>query len=88
MTLVEMLVVVVLMATLLSISSLGLLRRGHETHSRWAARVDSAQAAAIRSGRAIVLTDSSGRTVRFLPDGGAIGLGIDRLTGRQRNESF
>jgi hypothetical protein len=44
-------------------------------------RLDQARAAAVRSGKAGSLTLEKGVLVRFLPDGRAIGAGVDPLTG-------
>jgi hypothetical protein len=43
--------------------------------------LDRARAAAIRSGMAVTVSDDDGSAVRFLPDGRALGAGVDPFTG-------
>jgi len=76
-TLVELLVALAIIGLVLGVSglALGTLKAPRETDLALALR--RARAEAIRTGAARTTHD-----VRFLPDGRAIGSGIDQLTGR------
>lgn len=78
-TLVELLVVLVLMSVMLGLS-LPLLTSAHRSRPSdfEAARVQAARGAA-----EVRITSDSGATVLYLPDGQAIGPGIDPLTGER-----
>ena len=79
-TLLELLVVLALLALLLSMGALAVTAVRPMEAGPVAARVDSARREAIRSGTAVALRLDSA-VVRFLPDGRAIGPGVDPLTG-------
>ncbi|MDH4348177.1 MAG: prepilin-type N-terminal cleavage/methylation domain-containing protein [Gemmatimonadota bacterium] len=82
-TLVELLVVLALLGVLLGTSSLSVVALRPAPSDLDRARADSARRAAILSGQAVTIRFDS-TVVRYLPDGGAIGVGVDRLTGTRR----
>jgi prepilin-type N-terminal cleavage/methylation domain-containing protein len=75
-TLVELLVVLTVLGLILGVSglALGTLKASHE--SQVATELRQAHSEAIRTG-----APRATHHVRFLPDGRAIGLGVDPLTG-------
>jgi prepilin-type N-terminal cleavage/methylation domain-containing protein len=80
-TLVELIVTLALLGLLsgLAAAMLGGLRRSEpDTRPRELAR---ARARAVRTGTRVRLEDASGASVLFLPDGRAVGDGVDPLTG-------
>lgn len=82
-TLVELLVVLLLLGVLAGVSALAAGRawgRQAET-SPYTRRLDSARAAAMRTGLPVRLDRDSGGPLRFLPDGRAAGPDVDPLTG-------
>jgi prepilin-type N-terminal cleavage/methylation domain-containing protein len=80
-TLVELMVVLAIIGLVTGMSALaaGGLRPSGAT--RRAEALGRARATAIRTGRAVTLTDESGATIRFLPDGRGIGRAVDPFTG-------
>lgn len=82
-TLVELLVVLVLFAIIAGTTGVALRRNpppaDDVAHSRAQLRRQ-----AIRSGEPVTTRDSLGYPIRFLPDGRAVGAGMDALTGRTR----
>lgn len=82
-TLVELLVVLVLFAVIAGTTGVALRRNpppaDDVAHSRAQLRRQ-----AIRSGEPVTTRDSLGYPIRFLPDGRAVGAGMDALTGRTR----
>jgi type II secretory pathway pseudopilin PulG len=80
-TLVELMVVLLLLAVVTGISGFALagLRPPADTAERQ--RLVRARTAVLRSGRAVTLELRDGRVVRFLPDGRALGPGLDPFTG-------
>ncbi len=83
-TLVEVLVVLVLLGLVTGMSALGLagLRGPRERESDRARAVERARAEAIRTGRPVRLPTDSHGVVLLLPDGRALGPGIDPFTGQ------
>lgn len=79
-TLIELLVVLVLLGILLGVSGLALSSLRPPRASRWRVELAAARANAIRTGVPVTLRRDS-VVVRFLPDGGALGSGVDRWTG-------
>ena len=79
-TLVELLVVLVLLALLFAVSGLALASLSSPRDSARVRALAAARAKAIRSGVPVSLADSAS-SVLFLPDGRAIGPGVDPLTG-------
>jgi prepilin-type N-terminal cleavage/methylation domain-containing protein len=88
-TLVELLIVIVILGLLFGVSVLAFVSARGERRSPWALALWQARAAAIRTGRPVrvnprppaIGNPASGPPVLFLPDGRAIGLGADPLTG-------
>lgn len=81
-TLVEMVVVLTLMGVLAGIGGLALASLRQPPGDPWVAAVAKARERAIESGSAVVLAaDSAHRSVLLLPDGRAVGAGVDPLTG-------
>jgi len=79
-TLLELLVVLVVLGVLLSVSGLAVATLATPGTPRSVRDLQAARATAIRTGTPVSLRlDSS--TVRFFPDGRAIGPGVDPLTG-------
>jgi prepilin-type N-terminal cleavage/methylation domain-containing protein len=85
-TLVELIVTLALLGLLsgLAAAMLGGLRRSEpDTRARELAReLAQARARAVRTGARVRLDDASGTSVLFLPDGRAVGDGVDPVTGR------
>jgi Tfp pilus assembly protein FimT len=79
-TLVELAVVLVILGLLFGLSGLAITRSEREPTEPRIAALRQGRADAIRSGRAVRVSDSAG-SVRFLPDGRALGPGVDPLTG-------
>lgn len=85
-TLIELLVVLVLLGILLGVSGLALASLRPAPALRWTRDLEGARARAIRTGRPVTvrrLADSVGDStaIRFLPDGRALGPGVDPWTG-------
>ena len=80
-TLVEMLVVLVVLGLLGGVSVLAVGRLRRPVEPEHVATWRRARTAAIRSGRSVTVPGDGGTVVRFLPDGRAIGAGVDPLTG-------
>lgn len=81
-TLVEMVVVLTLMGVLAGIGGLAFAGLRRPAEDPWTDSVSSARRAAIDSGVTVLLAaDSLHAPVLFLPDGRAIGNGVDPLTG-------
>lgn len=83
----ELLVVLVILGFIASVSAFGVAGLRLPESGKVTASVDQARAEAIRSGRTVtirllVTPDSAPRVLRFLPDGRAVGEGLDPLTGR------
>jgi len=78
-TLVELLVVLVLLGLIFSVSGLALASLGAPRASARVRALEVARAKAVRSGLPVL--DSA---VLFLPDGRAMGPGVDPLTGAPR----
>lgn len=83
-TLVELVIVLALLGMVLSMSALNLGRAwGRDAASMSGnGRVDGARLQAIREGRPVRLERDSAGPLLFLPDGSALGNGVDPLTGR------
>lgn len=83
MTLVELLVVLVLLGLVAGISALGLgtLHEPGLAVTSDAKRMSAARAEAIRTGQPVLLQRDSGGPVLYLPEGRAVGGGVDPLTG-------
>ena len=79
-TLVELLVVLVLLGLLFAVSGLALASLSPPRDSARVRALAAARAKAIRAGVPVSLNDSAS-TVLFLPDGRALGPGVDPLTG-------
>lgn len=81
-TLVEMIVVLVLMGVLAGIGGLAVASLQRPAADPWRTAVAIARARAIDGGTAVVLAaDSTHGAVLFLPDGRAVGAGVDPFTG-------
>jgi type II secretory pathway pseudopilin PulG len=80
-TLVEIVVVLGILGILMSVSAVALTSLRPPTGEERARRLEEARRNAIRTGEAVVFDDDSLGDVRLLPDGRAIGSGIDPLTG-------
>lgn len=79
-TLVELLAVLLVLGLMLGVTGLALGSLRRPTQSERVRDLEHARSAAIRTGVATsVRVDSS--VVRFLPDGRALGPGVDPLTG-------
>lgn len=80
-TLVELIVVLFVLGLMAGVSALALA--GLRPPIDWSEshRLDQARAAAIRSGAAVSASRETGVVIRFLPDGRAVGAGVDPLTG-------
>jgi|GEM_PF-3152864 len=86
-TLVELLVVLVILGFIASMSAFAVAGLRLPESGKVTASTDRARAKAIGSGRAVtirllVAPASAPRVLRFLPDGRAVGEGLDPLTGR------
>jgi prepilin-type N-terminal cleavage/methylation domain-containing protein len=79
-TLLELLVVLVLLGLLLGMSGVAVTSLAAPRASAPVRQMEMARAAAIRSGLPVAVTVDSA-VVRFLPDGRALGPGVDPLTG-------
>ena len=80
-TLVELIVVLAVLGVIAAVSTLAVssLRRPAAATSTEVLR--RARTTAIRQGRAVTISGQNGTTIRFLPDGRAIGAGVDPWTG-------
>ncbi len=80
-TLVELTVTLLVLGLLsgLGAVAVGTLRR--DRADPWHEAVSRARAAAVHTGRPVAVTGDSGRRALLLPDGRAIGPGLDPLTG-------
>jgi len=79
-TLIEFLVVLVLLGLLLGVGGLALGALRPSAASQHVRLLEAARATAIRTGRPVAVGGDSG-DVRFLPDGRALGPGVDPWTG-------
>jgi prepilin-type N-terminal cleavage/methylation domain-containing protein len=82
-TLIELLVVLVLLGLIFTISGLGLASLSPSRESVGIRALEAARAQAIRAGVPVGVGGDSA-AVLFLPDGRALGPGIDHLTGNPR----
>lgn len=88
-TLVELIVVLAILGLIVGMSGLALASLRAPRESQWLRELHRARAEAIRTGRpvrALVLSDSGANlsplsSPLFLPDGQALGPGVDPLTG-------
>ncbi len=83
-TLIELLVVIVLLGLVFGLAGLGFASLRAPREAVFVRMTREARAAAIRSGRPVPLGLDARQprpTVLFLPDGRAIGSGVDPLTG-------
>jgi type II secretory pathway pseudopilin PulG len=78
---VELITVLFVLGVMAGVSGLAVASLRPPTDSARNQRLDQARAAAVRSGKAGSVTLEKGVLVRFLPDGRAIGAGVDPLTG-------
>lgn len=79
-TLVELLVVLVLLGMVFAVSGLALVSLGAPRSSARMRTLEAARAQALRTGIPVAVVDSVSPVV-FLPDGRALGTGVDALTG-------
>ena len=79
-TLIELLVVLVLLGLLFTVSGLALSSLASPKGSERFRALESARVKAIRTGTSVLISDSAAPVV-FLPDGRAVGAGVDPLTG-------
>jgi prepilin-type N-terminal cleavage/methylation domain-containing protein len=86
-TLIELVVSLAILGVVASVTALAVGGLHSTPESRRVEALGRVRATVIRTGRAAGIADSSGRTVRFLPDGRGIGAGIDPLTGEAVNAS-
>jgi prepilin-type N-terminal cleavage/methylation domain-containing protein len=87
-TLVEVIVVLAIMGLMAGVSGLALASLKAPRESEWILALRRARAEAIRTGRPMRTEDHRARrtaTILFLPDGRAIGPGVDPLTGAPRD---
>ena len=80
-TLVELVVALTVCALLAALAAVGVTRPRAAGAERWHAVAGRARAAAIATGRAVSLADTANGPSLFLPDGRAIGAGLDPLLG-------
>jgi prepilin-type N-terminal cleavage/methylation domain-containing protein len=80
-TLVELMVVLLILGLVTGLASFAVGALRSPAESERAKEMSRARAAAIRSGKALSVPAESGAVIRFLPDGRAIGHGVDPLTG-------
>ena len=82
-TLIELAVVLTILAITAGIVSVGVVSVTGNGKDRGVEAIDALRSKAIRQGRPFTWEDTVGkRVVRFLPDGRAIGIGVDAITGR------
>ena len=91
-TLLELIVVLVLMGVVAGVSALGVASLRLPESGELIDQVTAARAESARTGLAVTLhlrmrEDSAPRVLRFLPDGRAMGRGLDPLTGRWMEDS-
>jgi len=79
-TLIELLVVLVLLGLLFAVSGLALASLGAPRTSQRVRTLEAAGARAIQTGSSVSVMDSAS-PVLFLPDGRAVGGGVDPLSG-------
>jgi prepilin-type N-terminal cleavage/methylation domain-containing protein len=80
-TLVELLMVLLVLGVMAGVSSIAVTSLRPLPESERRRELDRARAVAIRSGSAVTVDADNGSTVRFLPDGRALGAGVDPFTG-------
>lgn len=80
-TLVELMVVLVILGTMAGVSAFAAASLRPPAALEQRGVLFQARASAIRSGKAVAVTLNDGSPVLFLPDGSAIGAGVDRFTG-------
>lgn len=81
-TLVELMVVLFVLGVMAAVSGFAVAGLRAPAQTDRDQMLSEAQARAIRSGKAVTITPEGGASVRFLPDGRAIGAGVDPLTGQ------
>ena len=81
-TLMELVVVLAMLGLLFGMSAVAFTSLRQPDDKGPELRFDEARRAALQTGQPVTLTDDSGRTVRFLPDGRAIGPEVDPFTGK------
>jgi len=82
-TLIELAVVLTIIAITAGIASMGVVSLIGNGKDRGVEAIDALRSKAIRQGQPITWEDTVGkRVVRFLPDGRAIGIGVNAITGR------
>ncbi|HEU4648244.1 MAG TPA: prepilin-type N-terminal cleavage/methylation domain-containing protein [Gemmatimonadales bacterium] len=84
-TLVELLVVLVLLGVVFGMSALARGRSPRAGLTSEADRVQAGRAKAIRTGLPVQVLTDSGQVILVLPDGRAIGHGVDPLSGALRD---
>ncbi len=80
-TLIEMMVVLVLLGVLTGVAAAAFGSLRQPQHTGWESQAIRARESAIRSGRPVVVSGDSGYRAFMLPDGRAVGPGLDPLTG-------
>jgi prepilin-type N-terminal cleavage/methylation domain-containing protein len=80
-TLIELLVVLFILGFVAGVSAFAVMGFHRPVGTERAETLGHAHAQAIRSGRPVTVAADSQTTIRFLPDGRAIGLGVDPFTG-------
>jgi hypothetical protein len=80
-TVVELVVVLLVMGLVSGIGALAIWSLQSPASNSWREAFARARVTAIQEGRAVSIQDDSGRSVLLLPDGRAIGPGLDQLTG-------
>lgn len=80
-TLVEMAVVLLLLGLLSGVSALAMGRLRPEARSARSVQMEDARRRAIHLQQPVTVAGDRGVPIRFLPDGRAIGVGMDVLTG-------
>jgi hypothetical protein len=71
----------VILGVLAGVSGAAFLGMRPAAENPWAVELSRARATAIRTSRAVILRTADGRRAMLLPDGRALGSGIDPLTG-------
>jgi prepilin-type N-terminal cleavage/methylation domain-containing protein len=87
-TLAELIVVMAIMSVGFVVATVSLSRvTASSTTEGWSSGVSRARRTAALEGAAVVRADSAGHgRITFLPDGRAIGEGLDPLTGRRKQD--
>jgi prepilin-type N-terminal cleavage/methylation domain-containing protein len=86
-TLVELLVVLLILGLMAGASAFAVAGFRPPAKADRAVRLDRLRAQAIRTGEPVSVSEDSGSVIRFLPDGRALGRGLDPYTGEPTYET-